>query len=69
MKRFFQIAYDDGSLAGWICLIISVSLIIASFVLPPIGIIDNSVLAAVGELFAFGTLFKIPAMVKSIKDG
>lgn len=36
--------------------IIAVGLIIASFLLPPTGIIDNSVLAAAGEIFAFAAL-------------
>ena len=36
----------------------SVLLIIASFVLPPLGIIDGSVLAAVGELTGIGALWE-----------
>lgn len=36
--------------------IIAVGLIITSFLLPPTGIIDNSVLAAAGEIFAFAAL-------------
>ena len=36
---------------------ISSLLIIGSFFVPPMGIIDGSVLAAVGELFAFAALF------------
>lgn len=39
---------------------ISVSLICISFVIPPTGIIDSSVLKGVGELFGFATLFEIP---------
>lgn len=34
----------------------AVGLIIASFLLPPVGVIDNSVLAAAGEIFAFAAL-------------
>lgn len=34
----------------------AVALIISSFILPPTGIIDTSVLAAVGEIFAFAAL-------------
>lgn len=37
--------------------IVSVGLIIGSFFVPPQGVIDGSVLAAVGELFAFAALF------------
>lgn len=68
-KTWLRLAYDDGSLAGWFCLITSITLLVLSFALPPLAIIDNSVLAGVGELFAFGVLFKLPAMVQSIKDG
>ena len=35
----------------------SIILIIASFFIPPLGIIDGSILAAVGELEAFGVLW------------
>ena len=34
----------------------AVALLIASFVVPPTGVIDSSVLAAAGELFAFASL-------------
>lgn len=37
--------------------IVSVLLIIASFFMPPIGVLDPSVLGAVGELFGFAALF------------
>lgn len=40
----------------WICLALSVGLIVTSFILPPQGLIDPSVLTAVGEIFAFATL-------------
>ena len=45
---------------------ISVLLIIASFIVPPTGVIDPSVLAATGELFAFAAL---GAVYKSIDKG
>lgn len=37
--------------------IISVALLIGSFLCPPTGVIDGSVLAAVGEIFAFAALW------------
>lgn len=40
----------------WACLVISVAMLIAGFIVPPPGIIDGSVLTAVGELFGFATL-------------
>lgn len=42
--------------AFWVCLIISVALLVTGFFLPPIGVIDNSVLTAGGILFGFGCL-------------
>ena len=36
--------------------IISIMLIIISFFMPPAGVIDPSVMAAVGEIFAFAAL-------------
>ena len=37
--------------------LVSVALIVGSFFVPPKGKIDGSVLASVGELFAFAALF------------
>ena len=39
-----------------VCLAASVMLIVAGFVVPPMGEIDGSVLTAVGELLMFPTL-------------
>ena len=41
---------------------ISLLLIIGGFLLPPMGIIDGSVLTAVGELLMFGVLAQLPAI-------
>lgn len=47
--------------------ITSVALIISSFIVPPLGIIDGSVLAAVGELTGLGSLWEFTkAMKKNI---
>lgn len=39
-----------------LCFVISTALIIGGFFVPPTGVIDGSVLTAVGELIAFPTL-------------
>lgn len=39
--------------------LVSIGLIIASFIVPPTGVIDPSVLAATGELFAFAALYVV----------
>ena len=48
-----------------ICLL----LIIGGFLLPPMGIIDGSVLTAVGELLMFGVLAQLPAIIDAAKNG
>lgn len=65
MKDLFKNAVEKN-LSFWICLGISICLLVASFILPPTGVIDPSVLAAVGELFAFGSL---GAVIYAIKNG
>ena len=53
----------DGTRSFWlsrftfvICFFVSVGLIIGGFFVPPMGVIDGSVLTAVGELLLFPTL-------------
>lgn len=48
----------------WICLVTSIGLLVGSFFCPPMGVIDGSVLKAVGELFGFATLGMVPTIVK-----
>lgn len=67
MKRLIDI-FKRAKL-GWTFSAVSILLIISSFILPPTGIIDPSVLAAVGEIFAFATLYKLPDIISSVKDG
>lgn len=55
MKFFFD-NYIKYNLIFYILTFISISLVIASFIVPPTGIIDPSVIAAVGELAGFGAL-------------
>lgn len=40
----------------YVCLVMSIALMVASFLLPPQGIIDPSVLTAAGILFGFAAL-------------
>ena len=49
MKNFEKLVF-------WIGLLSSIILLTVSFCLPPTGAIDPSVLAAVGEIFAYVTL-------------
>ncbi len=43
----------------WVCFVVSAVLIIAGFIVPPIGHIDGTVLTAVGELFGYPTLWVV----------
>ena len=48
----------------WICLIVSIGLIVAGSCVPPMGIIDGSVLTAVGILFGFASLAQVPVIIE-----
>ena len=69
MGRMLKIAWDDGAIGGWISFVIMIFLMIFGFFSPPQGIIDNSILLASSELLGFAVLFKLPNMIKSIRDG
>ena len=45
-----------GNLWFWILSGFAIALITAGFLVPPMGVIDGSVLKAVGEVFAFAAL-------------
>ena len=53
----------------YITLAISLLLIIGGFLLPPMGIIDGSVLTAVGELLMFDVLAQVPHLIEAAKNG
>ena len=47
-----------------VCLVVAIGLIITSFLTPPAWIVDGSVLAAVGEIFAFAALGEVAAAIE-----
>lgn len=47
------------TIALWICLLISIALLVASFLVPPMGEISPSALKGGSLIFAFATLFLI----------
>lgn len=47
-----------------ITLLLSIVLIVVSFIIPPMGVIDASILTAVGELFAFAALGEVCAAIE-----
>ncbi|MCI6118566.1 MAG: hypothetical protein MR717_04655 [Prevotella sp.] len=50
-------------------LTLSVLLIVGGFFCPPMGVIDSSVLTAVGLLLAFATLSQVPSFIESATGG
>lgn len=65
MKEFYK-NYLQSNVFFWFFSIIGVILIITAFILPPLSVIDNSVLIAVGELNGFAAL---GAVIKAIDRG
>ena len=59
MSKFFKNFTKSNKIAFWVCLAISVTLLTVSFLLPPTGQIDPSVLRGVGEIFAFAVLYTV----------
>ena len=46
-------------------LVVSIALIVGGFFVPPVGVIDGSVLTAVGLLLMFSVIAKIPEAIKA----
>lgn len=59
IQRITHNVRKSTSIALWTLSIVAVCLLIASFVVPPTGYIDSSVLKAGSLLFAFAALFEI----------
>lgn len=54
------------NVAFWICLSVSLFLIITAFFIPPMAVIDSSVLGATGEIFGFAAL---GAFIRALDKG
>lgn len=65
MKTFYN-KYMLKNMPFHIFSLIAAFLLITSFFLPPTGVIDSSVMAACGELFAFAALWTV---IKAIDKG
>lgn len=62
MKKVLNILSNDI----WFHIFASISLIliVASFILPPSGVIDPSVIGAVGEITGFGALWELHIAIR-----
>lgn len=58
-----------GDFINFVCFVISISIAIVGFILPPTGQIDNSVLICIGELGFFSTVSRIPELISALKNG
>ena len=65
MREFYK-NYLASNVFFWFFSIIGVILIVAAFLLPPLSVIDNSVLIAVGELDG---MIALGAVIKAIDKG
>lgn len=65
MRKFWSNCLKDN-VFFWTFAIAGLLLIVASFILPPMGVVDNSVLAAVGELDG---VIALGAVIKAIDNG
>ena len=65
MREFYK-NYLKSNLFFWIFSIIGVILIIVAFILPPLSVIDNTVLIAVGEIDG---MIALGAVIKAIDKG
>ena len=65
MKHFFS-AYISRNLWFTIFSAVAIALLVTSFIVPPMGIIDSSVLLASSEMFAFAALGTV---IKAIDKG
>ena len=65
MREFYKNYLKDNTFF-WIFSSIGVILIIAAFILPPLSVIDNTVLIAVGEIDG---MIALGAVIKAIDKG
>lgn len=53
----------------YITLAVSIGLIVGGFFVPPLGIIDGSVITSVGLLLMFAVVAQIPDLLNAIREG
>lgn len=54
-------------IAFWVCLLVSIFLMVGSAIVPPPFVVDASVFKCVAWLFGFAALSQVPAIVESGK--
>lgn len=64
--NWFNLGLPFHRVAFWVSFIVSIALIVAGFIAPPLAEIGGSVLTACGIMFGFAAL---GAAIKAIEDG
>lgn len=57
----------NNSISFWICLLTSVIMFVCGFIVPPMGVIDGTVLKAGGILLGFGVIGQFKVLVKELE--
>ena len=70
LKATFSVVRDVivADIGFHILTTISIFLIVASFFVPPLGVVDPSIFISVGELFAFAALWELHIAVRKGLD-
>lgn len=55
---------NTKTISFWVCLIVSAGLLISGFLVPPMGVIDGSVLTGAGILGFFAVLAQLPTIIE-----
>lgn len=53
----------------YITLAVSIGLIVGGFFVPPLGVIDGSVITSVGLLLMFAVVAQIPDILNAVREG
>lgn len=53
----------------YVTLTVSIMLMVGGFFVPPLGIIDGSVITSIGLLLMFAVVAQIPDILKSVREG
>lgn len=59
--------FNISQIIFWTCLVTSICLSVAGFIIPPTGVIDGSVITVIGLMLGFATLGQLPTLLSKDK--